>query len=58
VTRAIEHLEEAEAALISYVRRFSEMDDDAEDNELLTVLMAVLRSVSRAAGALENNDHL
>jgi hypothetical protein len=34
------------------------MDDDAEDNELLTVLMAVLRSVSRAAGALENNDHL
>jgi hypothetical protein len=53
---ALAHLEDAEAALISHIDRISRIPDDVSDEDLpdaLPVIIAVLRSISRAAGALE-----
>lgn len=53
---ALAHLEDAEAALLSHVSRVLALPEDMEEEDLpdpLNVLIAVLRSISRAAGALE-----
>lgn len=70
VNKALEHLENAEASIMSHVVAFSEaanieIDEEHPDMALVTVdmpdpfpvLLAVLRSVSRAAGVLETIDH-
>lgn len=52
--RALEELESAETALLSWIR---DLDDPANDGEELTILptvSAVLRSVSRAAGSISS----
>lgn len=53
---ALAHLEDAEATLMSHISRVSALPDEVPDEELpdaLPVIIAVLRSISRAAGALE-----
>jgi hypothetical protein len=58
MSRALEHLEDAEAAIISHISATSvALESGAEDGDIpdaLPMLFAVLRSISRAAGALEN----
>lgn len=53
---SIEHLEEAETALMSWVARLSSIPEDGElvvdDADLMPMLLAVLRHISRAAGQL------
>lgn len=69
LAKALEHLENAEATILSHVAAMSaasniEMDDEHPEAVLLTMdlpdplpmLLAVLRSVSRAAGVLETLD--
>ncbi len=55
--KALDHLENAEATIMSWWAR---MDDDADEEgeaelPFATMLAAVLRSVSRAAGAIETH---
>jgi hypothetical protein len=51
---ALEHLEEAEAALMSFISQSSAaLDDGSEGPDVLPVLLAVMRQVSRAAGLLQ-----
>lgn len=57
--RAISHLEDAEAALMTFIHRLSEMPEDAPDEEVpdaLPVILAVMRSIGRAAGVIEANE--
>lgn len=59
---ALSHLEDAETALMSFMSRISETPEDAPEEDIvdmMPVVLAVLRSVSRAAGMLEaGNDAL
>lgn len=60
MNRALEHLDEAEAVIMNYMQRISELEpdeDEVEDIQLGSVLMAVLRHVSRAAGMIEGETH-
>lgn len=53
---ALEHLEDAEAALMSFMVRAGQIPDDAPDDEVVDFVpaaLAILRSVSRAAGILQ-----
>ena len=54
LTIALSHLEDAEAALMSHMARFMGAEEDEELPDSFTMMMAVLRSVSRAAGVVEN----
>ena len=55
--RILEHLEDAEGAIMSHISATSialaEGVDDSEIPDALPMLFAVLRSISRAAGAVE-----
>lgn len=55
---ALTHLEDAEASLMSFIARITDESPEADEEpvDLLPVVMAVLRSVSRAAGGLESLD--
>lgn len=67
IDKAREHLADAEASIMSHVVKITEaadfeLDEDNPDMAMVTVdfpdplpvLLAVMRSVSRAAGALES----
>ena len=56
---AITHLENAETSILSFLQRLSDLPEDApldQGPDAGAMLAAVLRSVSRAAGALESID--
>ncbi len=53
VPKALEHIGDAETTLMTFVQAIMEDPDDPPG--LLNVVMAVLRSISRAAGALEED---
>lgn len=56
MTNPLAHLEDAEASIMSFITRLNATPEDAPEEEqpdVLAVLMATLRSVSRAAGAIE-----
>lgn len=56
---AITHLENAETSILSFLQQLSDLPEDApldQGPDAGAMLAAVLRSVSRAAGALESID--
>lgn len=56
---AITHLENAETSILSFLQQLSDLPEDApldQGPDAGPMLAAVLRSVSRAAGALESID--
>ena len=55
LSAALNHLEDAEATLMSHMARLMGAAEDEELPDSFTMMMAVLRSVSRAAGVIENS---
>ncbi len=56
VPKALEHLGDAETTLMSFMQQIVEAgDDDDKQPNIFAVVAAVLRSISRAAGALEED---
>lgn len=53
IQRAVDHLADAETAVMSWIVRLEDSDEDAVDADFLPMLLAVMRSVSHAAGILE-----
>lgn len=52
---AITHLEDAEASIMSYMVTISNLDPNSMEEDIpdaLPMMLAVLRSISRAAGVL------
>ena len=57
--KALAHLEDAESTLLKFMADTSTIELDAPDEDLpnvMLVMQAVLRSVSRAAGNLETDE--
>lgn len=57
---AISHLEDAEATLMTFINRMSEVPEDAPDEDIpdiVPVLLAVMRSIGRAAGVIEAQEN-
>lgn len=52
VSAAVEHLEQAEASIMSFISTLTSTPIEEEGPDVLPVLLAVLRSVARAAGYL------
>lgn len=54
---ALEHLENAETAIMSFIAQAgAAIDDEDEFPDAVPMLLAVMRSISRAAGMLEDSD--
>lgn len=58
IPKALGHLEDAEAAIMSWWQRIEDTEDEEIDVPFSSLLAAVLRSVSRAAGALDANSEV
>lgn len=56
MSKALQHLEDAETALLSFISAISSAPEDADIDDLpdaVPVLLAVMRSIARAAGIIE-----
>ena len=56
IDQALSHLEDAETAILSYTVATFAITDDTPDEDIpdsFPVILAVLRSVSRAAGCIQ-----
>lgn len=53
LSKAVEHLDAAEATILSWWQRLDNAEDEDDDFTTFSMLAAVLRSVARAAGHIE-----
>ena len=54
IGQAVEHLADAETAVMSWISRIGESDENGEvDVDFLPMLLAIMRSIAHAAGILE-----